>query len=564
MPWIYTLTKPEFLSVRNRVKRGTRIDILKVIFLSVLAVIFFIVIYYLFTEVLSYFHSIPVFGNFLIKKLLLILFLTFFFFLIFSNLITSLSTFFLSGEMNLIIAKPVPFSQIYYARLLLSLIESSWMVLILALPILFAYGNVYSAGISFYINGLTTLIPFLIICSVLGTFITILIVSVFPARRIRDFLVIISFIIFGGLYVLFRILQPEKLINPEIFKNIADYFTSLSVPDSYLLPSVWLSETIMYYLTGKGDGLFYFLLLTSTACAFLVIGESLNSKIFPPAWTKAQEAKGTKIARGFIFELLSSPISSFLPRGIKAIILKDIKIFFRDASQWTQIFLLLALIVVYLMNFRLIPFDKVPDISFFLKNLVSFLNLGLAGFVLSAMAVRFIYPSISLEGKNFWLLRSSPVSISEFVWSKFLTHIFAFLVLGAILIVVSNFLLKVTPFMMLLGAVTVFFMVFGVVGLAVGIGAIFPRFHVDNPARIATGFGGFLYMITSLLFVGITVALEGYPTYIVFWSQLSHYTLKIGELFIVFSCFTGAFILNLIAFYLPMKLGIKYLEKKEL
>ncbi len=564
MPWIYTLTKPDFLSVWNRMKRGTRTDILKVLFLSALAILFFILIFFLFTKVLLYFHSIPVFGDFLIKKLLLILFLTFFFFLIFSNLVTSLSTFFLSGEMNLIVAKPVPLSQIYYARLLLSLIESSWMVLILALPILFAYGNVYSAGMSFYINGFLALIPFLIICSVVGAFITILIVSVFPARKIRDFLIIISFIIFGGLYVLFRILQPEKLINPEIFKNIADYFTSLSVPDSYLLPSVWLSETIMYYLTGKGDGRFYSLLLTSTALAFLIIGEFFNSIIFPSAWTKAQEAKGSRVARGSFFELMTSPLSILLPRGIKAIILKDIKTFFRDASQWTQIFLLLALIIVYFMNFRLIPFDKAPDLSFFLKNLVSFLNLGLAGFVLSAMAVRFIYPSISLEGKNFWLIRSSPLSVREFVWSKFLTNIFIFLVLGEILIIVSNILLKVTPFMMLLGAITVFFMVFGIVGLAVGIGAIFPRFYVDNPARIATGFGGFLYMITSLLFVGITVALEGYPTYIIFWAQLSHYKLKIGEILIVILCFASAFLLNIVAFYLPMNLGIRYLEEREL
>jgi ABC-2 type transport system permease protein len=564
MFWISTLTKPEFLSIKNRIQRGTGIDTLKVLFLSGLAILFFILIYFLFTKVLHYFHSIPVFGDFLTKKLLLILFLTFFFFLIFSNLITSLSTFFLSGEMNLIVASPVPLSQIYYSRLILSLIESSWMVLILALPILFAYGRVYSSGLTFYISSLITILPYLVISSVIGTFITILIVSVFPARKIRDFLVIISFIIFGGLYVLFRILQPEKLINPEIFKSIADYFTSLSIPDSFLLPSVWLGETIMYYLTGKGDGVFYFLLLTSTAGAFLVIGEFLNSKIFPAAWTKAQEARGARVARGAIFELLTSPVGRFIPKDMKAIIIKDIKTFFRDASQWTQIFLLIALIVVYLMNFRLIPFDKVPDISFFLKNLVSFLNLGLAGFVLSAMAVRFIYPSISLEGKNFWLLKSSPLTISKFVWSKFFTNIFAFLILGEILIVISNYLLKVVPFMVILGAVTIFFMVFGIVGLAVGIGAIFPRFHVDNPARIATGFGGFLYMITSLLFVGITVALEGYPTYIIFWAQLSHYSLKLSEILIVLLCFSSAFILNILAFYLPVKLGILYLEKREL
>jgi len=563
MFWLYHLTKPDLLSLKNIIKNGKRTDTLKVLFLSVLAILFFILVYVLFTKVLWYFHSIPVFGDFLTRKLLLILLLTFFFFLIFSNLISSLSTFFLSGEMNLILNNPVPLSQIYYARLLLSMIESSWMVLILALPILFAYRSVYSAGMLFYIKSFITIIPYLIICSVTGTFITTLIVSVFPARKIRDFLVIISFIILGGLYVLFRILQPEKLIKPEIFKSIADYFTSISVPDSFLLPSVWAGETIMYFLTGKGDGIFYLLMLISTAGAFLIIGEFLNRMVFPVAWTKAQEAKGAKIARGVVFDLLTSPLNRFLPEGMKAIIVKDIKTFFRDASQWTQIFLLIALIVVYLMNFRLIPFDKLPDLSFFLKNLFSFLNLGLAGFVLSAMAVRFIYPSISLEGKNFWLLKSSPLTIREFLWSKFLTNILPFIILGEILIVVSNIFLKVTNFIMVLGIISIFFMVFAIVGLGVGIGAIFPRFHLDNPAKIATGFGGFLFMIVSLLFVGLTVTLEGYPTYIIFFAQLRHYELTFLDTIIIFICFAAAFILNILAFYLPVKLGIKYLENIE-
>lgn len=558
------ILKPEFLSIKNRFRLGSGSDILKVMFLSTLALLFFILIYFLFTKVLTYFHSISMFGDFLTRKLLLLLFLTFFFFLIFSNLITSLSIFFLSQEMNLILYNPVPLPRIYYSRLILSALESSWMVLILAIPILLAYGRVYGAGPFFYLLGFISFVPYITICTVIGASLTTLIVSVFPARKIRDFLVILSFIIFGGLYVLFRILQPEKLINPEIFKNIADYFTSLSVPDSFLLPSVWMGEVLMYGLTGKGDGLFYMCMLFSTAGAFVILGEYFNRCIFPTAWTKAQEAKGARVARGLIFEILTAPFGKILSRNIKAIVIKDLKTFFRDATQWTQIFLLAALITVYLMNFRLIPFDKVPDISFFLKNLISFLNLGLAGFVLSAMAVRFIYPSISLEGKNFYLIKSSPLSMKEFVLAKFLMNLLPFLILGEFLIVASNLLLKVTTFMMVLGAVTIFFMVFGIVGLGIGIGAIFPRFHVDNPTRIATGFGGFLYMILALLFIAFTVLLIAYPTYIIFFAHLRHYKLGIDGIIKSIICFSSAFVLNLITFYLPLRQGIKQLEKMEL
>ena len=50
--------------------------------------------------------------------------------------------------------------------------------------------------------------------------------------------------------------------------------------------------------------------------------------------------------------------------------------------------------------------EKVPYV---LITMVVFLNQGLSGFVLSAIAARFIFPSVSLEGRQLWLLRSSPL-----------------------------------------------------------------------------------------------------------------------------------------------------------
>ena len=65
---------------------------------------------------------------------------------------------------------------------------------------------------------------------------------------------------------------------------------------------------------------------------------------------------------------------------------KDIKTFLRDSTQWSQLFLLIALIVVYLYNFKVLPLDRSPLPTATLKTVVSFANLALAGFVLSAVA----------------------------------------------------------------------------------------------------------------------------------------------------------------------------------
>ena len=85
--------------------------------------------------------------------------------------------------------------------------------------------------------------------------------------------------------------------------------------------------------------------------------------------------------------------------------------------------------------------------TFFLQNVVPFLNLGLAGFVLASVAARFIFPGVSLEGRTFWLLRSSPMSMRELLWSKFWVGTLPLLVLAIGIVGVTDVLLQVTAFM---------------------------------------------------------------------------------------------------------------------
>ena len=162
--------------------------------------------------------------------------------------------------------------------------------------------------------------------------------------------------------------------------------------------------------------------------------------------------------------------SILFPSPARAFAVKEIKTFFRDQTQWSQIFLVAALIVIYLYNFSVLPLEKSSIKIEYLQNLISFLNMGLAAFVLTAVAARFVFPAVSMEGDAFWIVKSSPVSIRTFLWIKFFVYFIPLLLLSEVLIVVTNLLLHVTPFMMVISVLTTFFMVPGIISMGLGLG----------------------------------------------------------------------------------------------
>jgi ABC-2 type transport system permease protein len=219
--------------------------------------------------------------------------------------------------------------------------------------------------------------------------------------------------------------------------------------------------------------------------------------------------------------------------------------------------------VVYIYSFKLLPFERAAMPSFFLQNLISFLNLGMVGFVTSAVAVRFVFPAVSLEGASFWIIRAAPLSIRDFLWAKFWSSLLPLLVLAEILIVLSNSLLNVTPLMMALGIGTVFMMTFGITALGIGLGAVFPKFKHDNVAQIPTGFGGIVYMLATMLFIGIVVILEAWPVYRIFMYQTMGRHIGIIGWIPIIASVIAVIAVNILALFVPLKIGCKRLQERE-
>jgi ABC-2 type transport system permease protein len=515
------LLSPRFRAARNRARALDRRGRIQLALLGVLGVGFWTAIFVFFYRALRYFLSVPEFGPVLTYKLLGMVLLTFFSILLFSNIITALSTFYLSREIDRVLAAPISRRLFFSARFGDTIIESSWMVVLFAVPAFLAYGIVHHAGPLFYVAAAVTLPPFLVIPAAIGVACTTVLVNVFPARRTRDILVLLSVVAVAVLYLLLRMLQPERLVNPEAFASFVEFLAAMRTPSSPFLPSTWAAEILYPALTGRGESaLFHLAALLSTAAAFTVLCEALVGRWFLPGWSKAQEGRTARVTQQAAWEravrLLATP---FAPQT-RLLVIKEVKTFFRDTSQWSQLILLLALVVVYVYNFSVLPLHGGPLVTFYFKNVIAFLNLALAGFVIASVAVRFVLPSISLEGRSFWIAKSAPLALRQLWWSKFWVGLVPLLLLGEVLVVATNYYLNVTPLMMWLSAATLFCMTFGIVALGLAVGAAYPKFDADNAAKVAAGMGGLVFMILCMSFIGAVVVLEAWPVYAIFMSRL--------------------------------------------
>jgi ABC-2 type transport system permease protein len=153
-------------------------------------------------------------------------------------------------------------------------------------------------------------------------------------------------------------------------------------------------------------------------------------------------------------------------------------------------------------------------VTFFLRNVIPFFNMILAGFVLASIAARFVLPGISLEGRTLWLLRSSPLEVRDLLWAKYWVGTLPLLVLAIGIVSVTNTLLQVNDFIFAVTVFSIALLTFAVAALALCFGTLFPQFETENAAQIPTSFGGLVYMVTSVALLGVVSILEARPLYI--------------------------------------------------
>ncbi|HNY27510.1 MAG TPA: hypothetical protein PLA90_09955 [Candidatus Sumerlaeota bacterium] len=520
--------------------------------------------YYLFSRV----SELEEFGILLMDRLVGMVMMTFFGMLVFSNLVITLSTTYISREIEYYMSLPVRHDSIFSFKLMESIFYSSWGFAILAIPFFLSFGLVRGASFWFYPGMFLLILPFLTIPASLGAILTMTLCAWLPARRTLKWSVALVFLGAAASIAIVRLTGVGSALFREDMQSFTQVLSMLRVASTLWSPHAWVSQGTLALIRGEGKEFAYWLaVLVSTALMLMQVCRWLAPVLYYQGWCLARDSSASRPGGGAplgerIFNAIERWLSPLKP-STRALVLKDMKTFWRDPAQWSQLIILFGILFVYTANLRAVYYQSTP--TTFLahgvwKAVLTQFNLGATCFILSILTTRFVYPMLSLEGKQFWVIGLAPVPRTRIVWQKYWLCWGTCFTLTEALMLFSNWILRVPGPMCLLSSFTVLCISFGLTSLSVGLGATTPNFKEDNPARIANGLGGTLNVILSLSYISLILVLEIIPIYLA-----SIYTFPPTQfyLYIVAPVVAVFLLIQSATIVIPMRIGLRRWNRME-
>jgi ABC-2 type transport system permease protein len=246
-------------------------------------------------------------------------------------------------------------------------------------------------------------------------------------------------------------------------------------------------------------------IVTVAVIAFLAFVATARLAYFA-AFVRARETMApVALGSRFATRIIDRALAPF-DIQTRALVAKEVRTLARDVAQWSQLFLMGALLFIYLYNVRMLPLGGDAR-----ATIVAYANLGMAGFVIAAICLRFAYPSVSAEGKAFWLIQSAPMSYRRFLAVKVAVYSVPLTLLALLLTVFANVILAAQPVVWAFTLLGASLLAVTLVSLGVGLGAVSPNFAAENPLQVGLSLGGFAYMAVSLGYVGAIMFLMARP-----------------------------------------------------
>ncbi|MBI2435206.1 MAG: hypothetical protein HYV26_20300 [Candidatus Hydrogenedentes bacterium] len=495
-------------------------------------------------------------GDLLMGRMLSILALSVFVLLIFSNVLVAFSTLYRSREVMYLLQAPLRYEQFFHARFFECLAFSSWSLAFLGSPLMLAYGLSTGAGPAFYAATLLFFVPYIVVPACLGCIITLVLVRIFPRLQMPAMIVFACLSVLAFFFHIGRTLEDARAQEDAFLPAILDVTARTQSP---LLPSYWASQGVLSAATFHlGDSLWYLLLLLSTALMGLLVAGKLSQLLFFPGWSYLMGQDRQRIRpmnKGLLAKL--ERVLGWVRNPERVLVMKDIKLFWRDPTQWSQFVIFFGIMAIYIANLR--NTSNVYEKELW-RGWIASLNVGALTLILSTLTSRFVFPLVSLEGRRFWILGLAPLTFRQLVWQKFWLSVSTTSLFTVSLAVLSGIMLNLEPVYFTMTIYTVAACNLGLAGLAVGLGALYPTFTEDNPARIVSGMGGTLNLLLSVGYITLAVAVQTvvlqarnlglFQDSATFW-----YALAGSAGFIT--------LLTAVCVAAPMRLGLRHLDQLE-
>lgn len=515
----YFLQKHIFLNHVREIRQKARF---RVTIVSSFALLFWVSLFYCFYEGFRFFgFHIPSDFFALVNDYLFGLFyFTLLVMVTFSSAIIAFSLYFYGKEAQYLMTCPLTVVDLFFYKWLETFLFASWAVFFLALPVCFAYGIHQHASVLFYPLISLLFIPFISISAFLGSLAAFFIV-LYVIRWRRLLAALIPLLIVAGtlwlLYSMSTVKNEIPLFTSGWLLGVLDYLNFARHP---LLPSTWISHAMFALLNEDySDFAFWAFAITATALFLGALAYVVAEYRYNVAWSKIHTTSSHQHFWQLSWISWLVRLLFFLKPQDRLFLEKDLKIFLRDPLQWGQFGILFGLLLLYILNLRTWQYDQQ---NVFWKHLCANLNLTATALTICTFASRFIFPLLSLEGKRFWTIGVMPIKKSKILLAKFVFAVFCLVITGESLIFLSCYMLRLPLELTLLHLFTILAISVGVAGLSVGLGAIYPNFKEDSPAKIVSGFGGTLNLVLNLVFVMLMVAVQFVPSHMVLKMSASY------------------------------------------
>ena len=529
-------------------------------FIGVFIAGYLVVSFGLFYEGLKFIAKFPGLGAVLTERLMYVLFAFLFALLLLSNLVIGYTNLFRNRETAFLLTLPIEPQTIFRWKFIESTLLASWAFVFLIAPLLAAFGLVRGVSWDFYPVTLVLIALFIVLPGVLGAMLATW-VGRFLDRRSFQTAMIVTAVVLLALAAFWWKAQPvtDELLDRRTLETLDQLLTRTRFTLFPFLPSYWLSASVLQWAEGVVRGaVFFMLVLLSYTLLFGGLVFTRFGNLFYSTASAVQSRAGggpalfrARPGRRQSAGLLERIVDGFfwVSRDTRALAVKDLRMFWRDTTQWGQSVMLFGLLGVYIINLR--NFTQQLASPFWI-NLVAFLNLGICSLNLASVTTRFVFPQFSLEGRRLWIVGLAPMGLARVVKTKFWLASILSLLVTCGLILLSCYLLRMSWDRVLFFGVVIGVMTFALNGLAVGLGVLYPNLQEGNPNKIVSGFGGTLCFVLSSFYILASVLLAvlgaaGLHSY-AGWAMES---------------LVGFVLLSVIIGWLPMKLALRRLKDFE-
>lgn len=519
---------------------------------------------------LKFLGAFPGLGQMLTERLMYLLFAFLLVLLIFSNIVISYTNFFRNRETNFLISLPISAQTIFQWKFFESIVLASWAFLFLIAPLLAAYGMTQNAEWHFYFITIGLIGLFIVLPGVAGAWAAINLARYLDRRAFQVIALSVAIAVLLGVgFWMKPEIVSDDMVETRVMALMDRLLARTLFAEHHLLPSYWLSYSVLQWSEGAlAAAGFFMLVLLSHVLFFGYLSLTRSGKSFYEAFSNVQSRATVFGQWEWMREWRNRKNVFYYGQGaaeklfglfrdvspdVRALLVKDARMFWRDTTQWGQTLVLFGLLGVYVINLR--HFSQQLTNPFWI-HLISYLNLGACALNLATLTTRFAYPQFSLEGKRLWIVGMAPLGMVKIVRIKFWLASVAALVVTVGLMALSCYMLKL-PWhrtIYLSGIITL--MTFTLTGLAIGLGALYPNFKEDNPSKIVSGFGGTFCLVLSFVYIAgsVTMLAIGSP-----WGWRGEVSVglsaSIAGGFVLFSWLIG---------WVPFQMGLRRVAKFEL